>query len=160
MEEASNPWDETTYIYAGPNSKAKESGGRWALNKQRLLVKSDRFEKTNMGNAIKTGRGVWATVYLGNVLHLEKPEVHNFRTLNEKGYDSIEYQGDYFVFSMEQVYPDEVSGQCVICIEKTSQVVIIPCGHMCLCEGCAEECTGACPICRADFTGKIRVYIT
>ena len=99
-------------------------------------------------------------MYLGNVLHLDEPEVHNSRTLNAKGYDSIKYKGNYYLFSMEQVYPDEVSGTCVYCTVKRIQVVLIPCGHMCLCKDCAEPFTGACPICRADIAGKFRVYMT
>jgi len=160
MAGASRPWDdETTYEHAGPNSKAGEWGDQWATKEEQLLVKSNRFEDTVMGRAIKTGEGGLARVFVGRVLHLDEPEVHNSRTLHAKGFDSIEYQGDIYLFSMEQVYPDKVSGACVICIEKRIQVVLIPCGHMCLCKDCAEPFTGACPICRADFAGKFRVYM-
>lgn len=160
MAGAFRPWDnKSTYIHAGPNSKAEEWGDQWATREERLLVKSDRFEETVMGKAIKTGEGGLARVFLGRVLHLDEPEVHNSRTLNAKGYDSIKYEGNYYLFSMEQVYPDEVSGVCVICSVKRIQVVLIPCGHMCLCKDCAEEFTGACPICRADIGGKFRVYM-
>ena len=58
MAGASRPWDdESDYIHAGPNSKADEWGDRWATREERLLVKSDRFEETVMGKAIKTGEG-------------------------------------------------------------------------------------------------------
>lgn len=159
MAGASEPWDDQeTYIYAGKNSKAKDWGWRWATKKKRLLVKSNRFEKTDMGPAIETGKGGWATVYLGNVLHLKTPKFYNFNTLNRAGFDSIKCNGVFYVFSMEQVYPDEVSGLCVICAEKTSQVAFISCGHLCVCEDCAERVTDVCPICRSVFTAKHRIY--
>ena len=43
---------------------------------------------------------------------------------------------------------------CVICTEKPTQVIIVPCGHKCLCLGCYEkekENFKKCPICKQEI---------
>ena len=39
---------------------------------------------------------------------------------------------------------------CIICLEAERSQLLTPCGHMCLCKGCAEdmELPRRCPICR------------
>jgi len=32
----------------------------------------------------------------------------------------------------------QTSGTCVVCLDKKANYVILPCGHQCLCEGCAQ----------------------
>lgn len=47
--------------------------------------------------------------------------------------------------------PDDV---CCICLTNKSSVILLPCSHKCLCDGCAnsqEEKLFKCPICRKDI---------
>jgi hypothetical protein len=48
-------------------------------------------------------------------------------------------------------HPDE-EDQCVMCFDAPKDHVIIPCGHMCVCEGCAtllkQTAFPSCPLCR------------
>lgn len=51
---------------------------------------------------------------------------------------------------------------CIICMSSPSCMAFVPCGHRCLCITCgrerAGELRGACPQCRAEFTGIIQIY--
>jgi hypothetical protein len=41
--------------------------------------------------------------------------------------------------------------ECVICMENPNEVVLVTCGHYCLCHDCATNIinsTGSCPMCR------------
>eukprot|EP00756_Hemistasia_phaeocysticola_P008206 Hpha_TRINITY_DN14538_c0_g1::TRINITY_DN14538_c0_g1_i1::g.47085::m.47085 len=50
--------------------------------------------------------------------------------------------------------------KCVICFSKPSSCVVIPCGHLCLCDDCKPMLEGQpCPICRAESSGIYRVYM-
>jgi len=44
---------------------------------------------------------------------------------------------------------------CAICFEDKPQMVCLPCGHVCICEGCSKELVRLrktlCPICRKAF---------
>jgi uncharacterized protein YegL len=42
---------------------------------------------------------------------------------------------------------------CCICLTSTSSVILLPCGHKCLCNDCAgnQEQLNKCPICRQDI---------
>lgn len=48
---------------------------------------------------------------------------------------------------------DQMLNSCAICMDKTSDVVLKPCGHISICALCAlklfEEGTRVCPMCRA-----------
>ena len=48
---------------------------------------------------------------------------------------------------------DDDSKLCVVCCENEKTRVCVPCGHCCLCNGCASNNTiTSCPICRAEIT--------
>jgi len=40
--------------------------------------------------------------------------------------------------------------QCVVCIGADATTALVPCGHTCMCAGCAVKVT-ACPVCRKTF---------
>ena len=116
------PWNRGGYGMKGPKSLARFYGDRWATNVKRLRVRSNRWKKTELfGNAIITGKGDWATVFLGEVKYLEEPEIHRAAELMESGFDSLKYKGQIAVLSMEQVYLD--GGKIALCInsEETNE---------------------------------------
>lgn len=54
--------------------------------------------------------------------------------------------------------PDE--DNCVVCMENVPTMVIVPCGHMVLCEGCSGQIKsqGNCPICRGHIREIIKTF--
>ncbi|KAM6901174.1 E3 ubiquitin-protein ligase LRSAM1 isoform 2-T2 [Lycodopsis pacificus] len=49
------------------------------------------------------------------------------------------------------------SSECVVCMETGSQVIFLPCGHVC----CCQVCSGAlqnCPLCRSNISHHVRLY--
>ncbi|XP_067825640.1 E3 ubiquitin-protein ligase LRSAM1 isoform X2 [Heptranchias perlo] len=49
--------------------------------------------------------------------------------------------------------------ECVVCMERESQMIFLPCGHVCCCQTCGAELHN-CPLCRKDIEQKIRMYRT
>jgi len=49
---------------------------------------------------------------------------------------------------------------CVICMDEPANMVIIPCGHMVMCQNCCHNDITFCPMCRKSFTKDqlLRVY--
>jgi hypothetical protein len=44
---------------------------------------------------------------------------------------------------------------CVVCMENPRTSICVPCGHVCMCAGCAEvlmQGNGICPLCRVKIT--------
>ena len=59
--------------------------------------------------------------------------------------------------------PQAEEALCVVCMDAPKQHIIIPCGHQCVCEACAQQLTQAtpptCPVCRSLIRETMRVYI-
>eukprot|EP00005_Dracoamoeba_jomungandri_P009465 CAMPEP_0174263518 /NCGR_PEP_ID=MMETSP0439-20130205/19021_1 /TAXON_ID=0 /ORGANISM="Stereomyxa ramosa, Strain Chinc5" /LENGTH=707 /DNA_ID=CAMNT_0015348907 /DNA_START=33 /DNA_END=2156 /DNA_ORIENTATION=- len=46
---------------------------------------------------------------------------------------------------------------CVVCADKQIRIVLIPCGHRCLCVDCSKA-LDKCPMCRVEITQRIDTY--
>ncbi|XP_072310188.1 E3 ubiquitin-protein ligase LRSAM1 isoform X2 [Eucyclogobius newberryi] len=49
------------------------------------------------------------------------------------------------------------SSECVVCMETGSQVIFLPCGHVCSCQVCSDALQN-CPMCRATISQRIRLF--
>ncbi|NXY77226.1 LRSM1 ligase, partial [Glareola pratincola] len=52
---------------------------------------------------------------------------------------------------------DEKKSECVVCMEQETQMIFLPCGHVCCCQSCCER-LHTCPLCRKDITQRIRIF--
>ncbi|XP_072384280.1 mitochondrial E3 ubiquitin protein ligase 1 [Diabrotica undecimpunctata] len=48
---------------------------------------------------------------------------------------------------------------CVVCKENPKEIILLPCGHVCLCEDCALGINEFCPICRSHIEKKNVAYV-
>ncbi|XP_066252969.1 mitochondrial E3 ubiquitin protein ligase 1-like [Euwallacea similis] len=48
---------------------------------------------------------------------------------------------------------------CVVCRSNPIEVILLPCGHVCLCEDCSDDISSLCPICRAVIEQKAPAYV-
>lgn len=52
--------------------------------------------------------------------------------------------------SVDRIY-DSGEPECVVCLEDPKTLVMVPCGHYCLCSSCKIKIF-KCPLCRADIS--------
>ncbi|XP_051492467.1 E3 ubiquitin-protein ligase LRSAM1 isoform X2 [Apus apus] len=52
---------------------------------------------------------------------------------------------------------DEKKSECVVCMEQETQMVFLPCGHVCCCQTCCQRLQ-TCPLCRKDIAQRIRIF--
>lgn len=59
----------------------------------------------------------------------------------------------------EEVDPSKI---CRICLDSPKTHVFVPCGHYCVCDGCATEMKNGqslqCPVCRKNSSMIMRIY--
>ena len=59
-------------------------------------------------------------------------------------------------------HPDDEETQCVVCFDAPKDHAIVPCGHQCVCAGCAELLTNTrtptCPVCRDPIQQTVKVF--
>lgn len=48
---------------------------------------------------------------------------------------------------------------CVVCRTNPREIVLIPCGHFCLCEDCSTDIDSNCPLCREFIRQKNAAYM-
>jgi len=63
---------------------------------------------------------------------------------------------DGYIGSRQSNHP--TVSNCVVCHERVSDHVLIPCGHVCLCGSCVASIT-TCPICREHLQNRHQVYL-
>nr|CAD7462771.1 unnamed protein product [Timema tahoe] len=49
---------------------------------------------------------------------------------------------------------------CVVCRQNPREMIILPCGHVCVCEDCSEGIANLCPVCRTKITNKTAAYLS
>ena len=53
----------------------------------------------------------------------------------------------------------ELDKKCSVCFTNKSNIIFVPCGHLCMCNDCNNRCTqynmSFCPICRSNGTRYI-----
>ncbi|KAJ8680038.1 hypothetical protein QAD02_015825 [Eretmocerus hayati] len=54
--------------------------------------------------------------------------------------------------------PDEQL--CVVCRTNPREIILIPCGHVCLCEDCSIDIEDNCPVCRRIIKSRNAAYIS
>lgn len=47
----------------------------------------------------------------------------------------------------------------VVVIVFFLQIIILPCGHVCICEDCSEKIRVTCPVCRGKIATKAAAFI-
>uniref|UniRef100_A0A8B9M628 Leucine rich repeat and sterile alpha motif containing 1 n=1 Tax=Accipiter nisus TaxID=211598 RepID=A0A8B9M628_9AVES len=52
---------------------------------------------------------------------------------------------------------EEKKSECVVCMEQETQMIFLPCGHVCCCQTCCAQ-LHTCPLCRKDITQRIRIF--
>ena len=58
---------------------------------------------------------------------------------------------------------EEEKKNCVVCMERPSKTVMVPCGHASFCEECAkrlQSTVGRCAICRAKIQTVMNIYFS
>ncbi|XP_029025704.1 E3 ubiquitin-protein ligase LRSAM1 isoform X2 [Betta splendens] len=57
--------------------------------------------------------------------------------------------------------PSPVEGpgrsECVVCMETGSQIIFLPCGHVCCCQVCSNALQN-CPLCRSTISQRIHLF--
>ena len=61
------------------------------------------------------------------------------------------------VSDLSSEQPDDSGSMCVVCMDAPLEMVLIPCGHMCICEGCSRQII-ACPMCRQTVEDALKVF--
>ncbi|KAL6260063.1 hypothetical protein P5V15_007602 [Pogonomyrmex californicus] len=48
---------------------------------------------------------------------------------------------------------------CVVCKTNAREIILLPCGHVCICEDCSVSINNNCPVCRTQIIQKAAAYI-
>ncbi|XP_012944566.1 E3 ubiquitin-protein ligase LRSAM1 [Aplysia californica] len=51
-----------------------------------------------------------------------------------------------------------VNSECAVCLDKMSNIIFLPCGHVCCCTACAQPLS-ECPLCRAEIKVKVKLSL-
>lgn len=69
---------------------------------------------------------------------------------------------ELFVYILQEELRKVESNLCVACQNSQKCVALVPCGHVCLCVGCAHHIgmtTRKCPLCTKKMESQLRVFL-
>lgn len=55
--------------------------------------------------------------------------------------------------------PTDNVPKCVVCLDNPVEIIVLECGHACLCLNCSEQVRSYCPICRSPVHRLIPVFM-
>ncbi|KAG8926740.1 hypothetical protein FRC02_008709 [Tulasnella sp. 418] len=85
----------------------------------------------------------------------EQQKVIKLKTLLEKEKESAN-------MARREAEKAKEEHMCTVCQDEEASMVLLNCGHLCLCPGCCDQImstqTRTCPICRVQIRSTVRTY--
>lgn len=86
---------------------------------------------------------------------IKRDAMHNRQRLEEERRHQASLAND------RQSRFDSAAQVCVVCLANPREVVILECGHICLCYDCVERLTSMhCPVCRANISRIVPTFLS
>jgi len=89
---------------------------------------------------------------------LDVPTLHNFP--HTKNLDQKKSSQPASASSNDDPKDGSQIGECIVCLQNPKTHAFVPCGHLCVCQGCVHPTMlkRKCPICRQRATQAIKVF--
>jgi hypothetical protein len=141
--------NQISHIALGTN-QATEKALYDQLNNSVLQVSVNSFQISSDCVMLPVGGGKHFTVF------------HKTGLRNLVGVETIKQILDeiltpYFPVAVEEEKKSSDDGNCCVCYETKSNILIEPCNHLCVCESCSARII-ICPICRSSIISKKTIY--
>ena len=122
---------------------------------------TERFIYSMRYNNIEK-RITWENKYDDDLTSLEDDFILKLEVIGyvEESFYEIEYDSDYEEYQPPKPYKKAISEtECIICFEKTPNILFSECLHLCVCVACDSKGKfNKCPICRTKIKNqKIRI---
>lgn len=72
---------------------------------------------------------------------------------------SLQHLSHFAAALGDEQHMDEET-ECVVCLSALRNTACVPCGHVCMCAGCADvvqQASSECPVCRAPMDMVIQI---
>ena len=144
-------------------SEPTKSGTRYiitSLNRLDLIEELDTSAKTmRVWLWVLGALGVGLAAYCGYKLFKSYAERRRLERLKEEAKQLRLKQMQRARDTSGVQQPEQQSSCCVVCLTNPREIVLIECGHVCLCLECLERMpTRTCPVCRQEFTSYVPCY--
>lgn len=97
-----------------------------------------------------------------NLNNLLEELLNVLRTHGEQVRPFVYHQSELLEIVQNQQFEDSnedrLIPKCSICLDNNCSIVLIPCGHVCVCHGCCSSLRN-CPICRRGVSSHQTLYL-
>ena len=148
--------------------QAPSNGNAYYLVKETSKSLVRRLESGSKALQISLGLmasvGLFIGVYAG-WKYYKKWQVYRYHTRNRDTLENIiRDREEESSSALRPPHVDLPEGQqCVVCLEQAREVILLDCGHVCVCATCATELMRTrpiCPVCRSPIDRVAQAFIS
>jgi hypothetical protein len=137
----------------------KEYEHRKSILTARIAAEKQRAEESKWNDDI-----VRSEVYIKGMMAIPgmgSTEIWRSRValtgVSDDAFQAVMIRNDLVVDKETMKAEPTVSNDCVVCLDEPKTRAFVPCGHQCVCDGCATKLQ-QCPICKANATSTVKIY--
>lgn len=93
-----------------------------------------------------------------SLIRLMETCITKFETMPMENLQQLEKASYVFHEAISICLHERNKSFCTICLNLESSIVLVPCGHLCICQDCSKNLLLTCPICRQDISMKVLVH--
>jgi hypothetical protein len=114
--------------------------------------------KSSLAESVKLSDAL-STYTFGNEAWLTKQSVQTLEEIEKKLKQELDLVQKTVIKLKLLQENQKKSNECVVCYDRESNVILIPCGHLALCEECSKvSSVSKCPVCRSNIQQRVKVY--
>ena len=141
------------------NQIAVEGGGGTGVKGCKKNRRKNRSGDAKASSAAPVDASIAAPEVQSEMDVKEPTEGEHERKLQEKAEEQLTDSSKIVDCSFQ---PDVAQSECCVCLDEAKSHAFVPCGHLCVCAGCAESIMSSlkkeCPSCRGPAAHVVKIF--
>lgn len=109
----------------------------------------------------KVSAVILGTLSLVSLIYLSRFAFSEVKRRINHRREKKKYEEERRIRRMADKFRNDHDGEvpkCIVCLDNPIEVILLECGHLCLCYDCSEHIQNQCPVCRNPITRTVSAF--